>query len=208
MPEYTSRVADPTLFTDESNWRGGLYELCIHVGDISDERSDARLERAMVSVRRAANVQGCYSTRNLEPAEQSEIPCTLASLARAGHLYGTVPLPGGRTVVCGWYVTRDLEDGTDCLGFYMPVEALQRASIYPFDQWAGCEDLAWRRIVDDWLADVGTAVYRDVDFKFAVIGWELDVFTARDLEDGVPNEHREGYLLPSDGRLSYVPANV
>jgi len=61
-----------------------------------------------------------------EPADQDEVPCTVASLEEFGHLRGTVVLPGGHRVVCGVFATL-LDDGGQWLTFYLPTEALTEA---------------------------------------------------------------------------------
>jgi hypothetical protein len=200
-------MRDTTAFTDQDNWAGGHYELAIELGDTSDER----LQRALTAVWRAARIEGCYRSLDHEPAAQPEIPCTVASLAEFGHLRGTVELHTGHRVVCGAFGGR-YDEGQDWLDFYLPTGALartdRRVGGFPFGPDSGTPSLLWRRGLDDWLAEIGTAVYQEVDFRLAVIGFEIDAaIDARSLEGKVPDERWEAYLLPTDGQLQYTPAN-
>lgn len=107
--------------------------------------------------------------------------------------------------------TRFDDDHTDWLTFYLPLGALARRERrirgFPFDPDGGPVSLAWRASLDTWLAGVAREVFAHVDFRLALIGFELDNVTAADLDGVTPEERWNGYLLAEDGDLKYVPAN-
>jgi hypothetical protein len=200
-------MRDPASFTDSENWCGGFYELSLEIGDTSDER----LQLALSSLWQAAAVDGCYGDRDREPGEQGEVPCTVPSLVRLGHLLGTVLLPSGHRVVCGCVAVRE-DDGPDWLDFYLPLGALERVDRriggFPFDENSGQASLAWRHSLDRWLATVGTDVFGDVQFRLGLIGFEASGSTcAQQLDGTAPEERWAGYLMPVDASLRFEPAN-
>jgi len=58
-------VTSAEAFTTADNWHGGFYELAVEVG----ATSDGRLERALVTLWRAAGIRECYGSRDREPHE-------------------------------------------------------------------------------------------------------------------------------------------
>jgi len=54
-----------------------------------------------------------------------------------------------------------------------------RTGGFPFDDNSGAGSLSWRAGLDQWLAGVAAAVYAEVPFERAVIGFEID--EARDI---------------------------
>jgi hypothetical protein len=139
------------------------------------------------------------------------VPLTVESLSRFGHLYGRLTLPGGAVSVCGGLAIR-MSDGTDWLNLYLPVGALTRTDPriggFPFGDDGGPSSLAWRARLDGWLAEVGAEVYREVDFRRALIGLETDEAEIATTDGAVPERRSFGYLLPSGDELQYHPANV
>ena len=111
-------MADPAAIADADNWRGGAYEL--------GATGNGRLERALPALWRAAGVHGCYGTREREPDDQEQVPCTVGSIDEFAWLYGLVDLPNGVRMVCSAYVIR-VENGSDCLTFSLPEGAMARA---------------------------------------------------------------------------------
>ncbi|MEU4766338.1 hypothetical protein AB0H12_24085 [Actinosynnema sp. NPDC023794] len=197
---------DPMAFTDAENWSGGFYELALEIGD----RDDERLQRALTALWRAAAVTGCYPDRDREPADQVAVPGTVASLEEFGFLRGVARPPLAGPVVCGCFATR-IDDAEDWLTWYLPLGALARADRrvggFPFGPEGGAESLTWRAPLDTWLAGVADEVFREVDFRLGLIGFELDHVTAAELDGEVPDERWNGYLLPADGQLGYTPAS-
>lgn len=198
---------DPAAFTDAENWAGGYYELAVELGDTSDER----LQRALTELWDAAGIEGCHVRRDREPAEQDEVPRTVASLEEYGHLRGTVVLPSGHRVVCRCVAVRE-EDGPDWLDFCLPLGALgrtdRRVRGFPFGDDGGEVSLRWRRPLDEWLATVGTKVFRAVPFRLGLIGFETSGRAyAHDLGGTAPAERWEGHLLPSGATVRFDPAN-
>lgn len=178
---------------DDKNWDGGHYELAIDLGTTD------RLQEAVDALRRAARIDGSVTR------DGRAVACTVAALAEHGQLCGTVRLPGGARVVCSVYATR-YDDGTTCLDLTLPLGALARTDRriggFPFGGSGGAGSLAWRESLDTWLAAVGMAVYDEVPFRLAAIGFELDA------EMEVPAGDRwESYLVPEDDGLRYLPAN-
>ncbi len=118
-------MAAPDDASDAANWSGGFYELSLTLG----AADDARLDRAVRHLWRAAAVQGP------EPR-----------VVLGDHLRGTLTLPTGARVVCGSYASR-WED-VDTLLLYLPLGALARTDRriggFPFDARSGAESLAWR----------------------------------------------------------------
>ncbi|MER7760987.1 hypothetical protein [Streptomyces sp. NPDC097619] len=200
-------MPDPAAFTDEENWRGGFYELALEFAG----RDDRLLQAALSAVWRSARVEGCYGTRDREPADQEEVPCTVSSLAAHGHLQGTVVLPNGRRIVCGCLAVREEEGGADWLVLYLPVGALSRVEDiggFPLGGDGGPGSLGWRRALDDWLAAIGSEVFAEAPFRLGLVGFGTSGDVDADLLDGrAPDARWEGYLLPEEGRLGFHPAN-
>jgi hypothetical protein len=203
----TAVVHDPTAFTDPENWTGAFYELSLVFGDCDDER----LQRAVTTLWRAAAITGCYGSIDREPADQSAVPVTVASLREFGMLRGIVRPPLGGPVVCGCDVMRFDRDNCDWLTLNLPLGALERVEPriggFPFGPDGGPESLAWRAPLDTWLAGVADEVFRHVGFRFGLIGFDLDYTTAADLNGVVSQQGRNGYLWPANGQLTYTPAN-
>ncbi|MCZ8381671.1 hypothetical protein O6P37_22630 [Mycobacterium sp. CPCC 205372] len=139
------------------------------------------------------------------------MPLTVESLSRFGHLYGRLTLPGGAVSVCGGLAIR-MSDGTDWLNLYLPVGALARTDPriggFPFGDDGGPLSLSWRAPLDAWFAAIGAQVYREVEFRRAIIGFETDDAEIAAADGAVPQRRSFGYLSPCDGELRYHPANV
>ncbi|MEU4531230.1 hypothetical protein AB0F49_23695 [Micromonospora ureilytica] len=152
---------------DPENWTGGFYELILILG----AADDARLDRAVAALWRAADVGECRVGADLV-----EVTAGADAFAVDGHLRGALTLPSGGRVVCGSYTTRC--EGIDSLELYLPLGALARVDKriggFPFDHRSGVESLTWRAPLDRWLADIAVTVYVDVPFTRAVIGFEVD----------------------------------
>jgi hypothetical protein len=194
---------DATTFTDEENWHGGFYELAILLGD----RDDVRLDAAIGAVWADPRVDGCYADRHREPADQERVPCTLEALDEVDHLRGIALLPDGQRVVCGTVIIREEESRMDWLDFYVPAGALARVDPrvggYPFGGDKG-GSLVWRTPIDDWLAEVAGRVYAAASFTYALIGFEA---SGEELPDAGTTERYIACVVPTDGRLEYIPAN-
>jgi hypothetical protein len=127
-------------------------------------------------------------------------------MVSAGHIYGIATVPGGTRVACGTYFIPELS-GSDWLGVYCPMSALDRAyrvGGFPFDS-ADHED--WRRLIDNWLAEIGRSVFETVPFRLGVVGFEVDanVTAAEVAAKGVPGKRSDGILLPSGRLLNWYP---
>lgn len=194
-------AVDPAAFCDDENWSGGFYELAVLLG----ERDDARLDAALCAVWSDGHVDGCYPSRDREPAEQERVPCSLASLGESGHLRGTATLPSGRRVVCGAVVIREDESRRDWLDFYLPLGALSVADhrVGGFAGEGGVDTLAWRAPIDEWFADIGVSVYRSAPFVYALIGFEV---SGEDLPPSGVAERYIATLVPANGTVEYRAA--
>ncbi|MGW0215689.1 hypothetical protein ACWDXH_14985 [Micromonospora chokoriensis] len=181
---------------DPENWTGGFYELILVLG----AADDARLDRAVGALWRAAGVRECRAGVDLVEVA----PCA-DSFAIGGHLRGTLTLPSVKRVVCGSYTSR--YEGVDILNLYLPLGALARVDKriggYPFDQRSGVESLIWRAPLDRWLADIAVTVYADVPFARAVIGFEAD-----DEFDTTTGASYVARLTPVANGMEYHPATA
>ncbi|MBN6035993.1 hypothetical protein [Amycolatopsis sp. 195334CR] len=200
-------MADSAAFTLADNWYGGFYELALELGPTSD----ARLARALTALDEAVAVPGWYGSVDREPQDQAAVGCTFESLQRYQHLRGVVALPDGTPIVCGVVAIRE-DDGSDWLDFYLPLGALENADPrvgaypHPFEGEAALAHLAWRRPIDDWLAEIGRRIYARAGFSLGLIGDEVSgrVYAA-DLAEGPPEPRGIGYLVPAHGDLRYWP---
>jgi hypothetical protein len=200
-------MTDPTAFADGENWTGGFYELAMELGPTDDDR----LGRALTALWAAAGVEGCYGSQWHEPEAQESVPLTVASLVEFGHLHGHVVLPSGTRIVCGAVAVRE-DDGPDWLDFYLPLGALgasdPRVGGYPFGEDAAAS-LAWRGPIDDWMAGIGTEVFREVDIRLAIIGFETSGSAyAKDLAGDPPPPRGVAYLIPTAGAVRYLRATT
>jgi hypothetical protein len=183
---------------DAENWTGGFYELCLLLGPADDDI----LDRAVRSIWQAAGVQICR-VRRADRAGFADVEISAADLLVHGHLLGIVTLPSGARVVCGAFVSR--YDDADTLELCVLLGALARVDHriggYPFDDCSGVESLVWRAALDRWLADVAAAIYEQVPFRRAVIGFEGD----EDL-DITAGRRYAAALMPGAGALGHLPA--
>lgn len=193
-------MASADEWDDDENWAGGFYELCVVLG----AADDGDLDRAVRSLWRAAGVQGCR-VRMAAGAGFADVELGAAVLRQHGHVHGTLALPSGARVVCGSFLSR-CED-IDTVELYLPLGALARVDAriggYPFGERSGVESLTWRAGLDQWLAEVAAAVYTDVPFQRAVIGFEVD--EDRDITGG---RRYAAVLLPGPDGLDYHPADT
>lgn len=194
------------MFTDEHTWSGGFYELAIELGLRSVERLDA----AMNAVWQNARLEGCYTRRDLEPAEQQRVKPTLEIREQYYHLLGIATLPGGSKVACGTFVVQQ-EDGIDWLGFYIPMGALPtiyEVGAFPFDD--GKASQYWREPLDDWLVELAQAVFAVVPFALAAIGDDASgsISATEFAVSGVPESRWHGYLWRQAAKLVWYPPTV
>jgi hypothetical protein len=114
-------------------------------------------------------------------------------------------------MVCGVVAVRE-DNGPDWLDFYLPLGALGRADPRSNEHMVGdpgssAASLAWRRPIDDWLADLGARVYTAVDFRLGLIGHRVSGQTdSATIAANPPTRRSIGYLIPSDGQVRYLPA--
>lgn len=185
----------PDDMSFSENWSGGFYELVLELGPADD----ARLDRAVRALWRAADVRGCRPEH-----DQPDVEPSADALLAAGHLRGTVTLPSRARVVCGGFASRFEDDDTDELELYLPLGALTRVDrrirAFPFDEHSGAESLQWREPLDRWLADVAGAVHAEVPLRRALIGFEVDERSTAGGYDAI--------LTPGPTGLKYRPATA
>jgi hypothetical protein len=189
------------LFTAESAWAGGFYELAIEIGPRSDERLQAALEALWSHV----DLDGCFLDRDCEPSGQMRVPPNM--LEDGSHLLGVAKAPNGSHVVCGTCVIREVEDGADWLDFYLPTGSLGHAYMiggYPFGD-ENDEAGAWRYDIEDWLAGIGLEVAKAVSMRLGLIGFEVSgrVHAPEIAETGIPAERDIGFLWPTGEKIEY-----
>lgn len=216
-----SRIGSGSLsvpFSAPDTWHGGYYELALELGP----RSDERLIAAHRAVWEHPQIAGCYEDWRIEPTEQPRLDPRDDLLL--GSLYGIAHLPDGKSLPAGTFIVRESDgpngeflsvaDGSellpDWLGFYIPTGTL--AAVYPIGSWPFGSDEAsrvWREPLNQWLADVGTHVYRRARFRLGLVGFEASGRTyASDLaREGIPEERWMGYLWPEQAQLQWYPAN-
>ncbi|ATO14133.1 hypothetical protein CO540_10050 [Micromonospora sp. WMMA2032] len=186
--------------SDDENWTGGFYELCLVLGAADDDTVD----RALRALWRAAGVHGCHVRRadgfGFAPAEPG-----VAALHEHGHLLATLTLPSGARVVCGGFLFR--YENVDTLELYLPLGALVRVDDriggYPFDESSGAESLSWRGALDRWLADVAVAVHGEVPIHRALIGFEVD-----EDHDVTAGRRYAAVVTPGVDGVEYRPADA
>lgn len=88
-----------------------------------------------------------------------------------------------------------------------PARVDRRIGGFPFGPDGEPRSPAWRAPLDTWLVGVADEVFRQVDFRIGLVGFEVDHTTAAELGGVVPGQRRNGYLLPVGGRLECAPAN-
>lgn len=188
-------------FTDQYTWDRGYYELAIELG----VRSDERLLAALTAVWSNPDFDGVYLDRHTEPWRQTRQSITHESL-QVDHLHGLARLPNGLTIACGTCVIRE-DDDPDWLVLYLPMGALGTAySVggYPFEPNAETSR-PWREILDAWLARIGVAVYDRMQYRLALVGFEVSGETYVDelTQTGIPTQRGMGYLWPDGDTVTF-----
>jgi hypothetical protein len=190
-------------FTDPNAWLGGYYELAIELGP----RSDERLLAALTAVWSDPDFDGVYLDRDAEPRQQTRNAVTAESL-RVDRLQGLVRSPNGVTIACGTCLIRE-DDGPDWLVLYLPIGALATAydvGGYPFEPSAETSR-PWREILDAWLAGIGVAVYNRVQYRLALVGFEVagEAYADELMRSGIPKQRNMGYLWPDADTVTFYP---
>jgi hypothetical protein len=191
-------------FTKKDTWHGGFYELALELGS----RSDARLHEALTIVWSYPALQGAYLDRTTEPGQQ--VPVSVEPFMLDRHVYGLAHLPNGVQVACGTCSIR-LDGDSDWLIIYLPMGALSTVyptGGYPFGDTSTSS--VWQDTLDEWLKQLGYAVYSLVPFKLGLIGHEasMEVDAAQVTHAGVPATRPIGYLWPSGTQLHYFARNT
>ena len=159
------------LLGDRDAWAGSNYQLAIRLG----APNDAVLQTATRALLRAAGIEGLWRNAPDHPERIEGDTWTLQP--DDDHLYGVVELPSGQSVICGVMAIR-YEGDDDWLYLDLPLAALgrldARIGAYPFGADGEASSLAWRKPLDEWLAQLAFEVRGAVSFKLALIGVEVD----------------------------------
>src|SRR5262249_38628310 len=150
---------------------------------------------------------GVYLDRYTEPWQQTRRTVTAESI-QAGHLQGLARLPNGATIACGTCLIRE-DDGHDWIDLYLPMGALATAynvGGYPFDPSARISR-HWREVLDAWLAGIGVAVYNRVQYRLALVGFEVSGMAYADelTRTGIPTQRNMGCLWPDGDTVTFYP---
>ena len=186
------------LFTAADTWNGGFYELAIELGPRSDERLLAALE----AVWRYRDLDGCYEDSTVEPSHQSRVLPDLG-----GHLLGIATVPGGQQAACGTFIVRE-DNGSDWLGFYLPMGALE--TVYDVGAFPFYDDesvFAWREPLDAWLVQIAEIIFSVTPFPLALLGHEVSgaSSTGEIQSQGIPEDRWIGYLWQENEHLVWYP---
>ncbi|MBI1282098.1 MAG: hypothetical protein GC179_28485 [Anaerolineaceae bacterium] len=194
----------PQYFTANDIWNGGFYELALEFYPPSNQR----LYSALQNIWKHPALDGCYRESSKEPTEQSHISPQESEIDTRHHLYGLITLPNIKQVACGTFQVRE-ENGSDWLGFYVPMGALATAydvKGFPFDSDRESHEV-WRRELDDLLSTIGRFVFAASPFDLGLIDHECSgTAYAEDIrQNGIPLPSHTGYLWPENSNLIYYP---
>jgi hypothetical protein len=191
------------LFTRDDAWAGGSYDLAIKLG----ARDDARANRALEALWSAADLDGCYEYRELEPEQQPRI--RVGALPLEAPLHGIARIGARQPLPCRT-VAIQFDDGEDWIYVCLPMGSLGRifdVGAFPFSDGA---TLSWRPVLDEWLCTLARRVFDAVPFQLALFGWDGDDFSGGDrvaTPTDVPDERWVGFLVPDAGALRWFAAN-
>ena len=171
-------MVDPADPQDEENRSGGWYELAVEFQASDGETADS----AVIELSQLAGVESAVGGQVLRLPDGQQVVCDLARVEEDG---------GSSWVVLG-----------------VPLGALARVDprigAYPFGDYPGT---AWRRPLDDWLADVAVRLFDVIPFSLALVGFEVSgVMSATQLAAGLPSKHDYVGIITVTDRPEYHPA--
>jgi hypothetical protein len=189
-------------------WHGGFFELAIQLGP----RSDERLSRAATALWNYPLIEGCFSRRDVELADQprlSAIDAAQYQIQSGYHIYGIAhKLPDSLSLVCGSLSIREDESGIDWLDFYLPMGAVDPVYEGIYDSLiTGLPSPTWLRL-EAWFAELGRYLFAHVPFSLGLIGHEVSGMedAANIAQNGIPDSRYCGYLWPEQDGLSFYPS--
>ncbi|OWY72159.1 hypothetical protein B7486_04335 [cyanobacterium TDX16] len=192
-----------SVFTPRDTWHGGYFELAIELGPRSDDRLTAAVEHLWNS----SQLKGCWIDSNREPSEGTRIAKNRSEIIlNEEHLYGIAMLDDGKNVACGCCAVRE-DGGIDWLVFYLPMGALARAyqnvGEYPFSRVGKRHNDTWVAPIEKWLERLGRFLFEKVDFRLALIGFEVSGSEYADQleKNGMPEKRWNCYLWRVVGEL-------
>jgi len=191
------------LFTSPDAWIGLYYQLAIEY----PVRSDEALHRALKTIWKHSNLNGCYMQDDLEPESQPRV--NSENQPFNVNLYGIANMPNGKQTSC---LTIALSDygGRDLLHFSLPMGSLNK--VYPVGTFP-YEDKPddFRRIkLDEWLVDIGRLIYEVSPFRLGLVGFQDCGCLCADniATEGLPSERYETFLLPTQDGLTVHARNM
>lgn len=185
---------DREAFINLENWYGTYYELCIELGPTGD---DARVAAALRALWSHPALQGPWRDRasheSSPEVEFGDLPV----------LYGVAKIHEGCEIGCISNIVRE-ESGSDWLDFSLPTGMLER--IFELQYPLSTEANPWMPRVNEFLASVGKAVFRQVPFELAVIGEETSGIVSASTV--TPNECYGKTMLLSEALWNHLKPNV
>jgi hypothetical protein len=166
-------------------WIGCSYDLALELG----RADDRRVAQAIDAVWSFPDLESASSVRPRNPVE-----------LRA-RVSGVARVPGAsQRIACSTSPALDGR-GAEWLTLSLSTYAIEQA--FPIRGLNG--DRALREPLDAWLRRVAAHVHARVGVKLATSGWsEVPFVDAQTIADrGVPSKREVGYLVPSDGGLSW-----
>lgn len=190
------------LFTMRDAWHGGFYELVFEL----PAASETAIKEALVKLWNMPALEGCYLRSDVEPVEQLKV--SPKDTENEGHWYGIATFPEKKQCVCGSF-WGDYEESGCWMTLYLPLGSLGAifpVEAYPFLFKIESSPESWLKEVNNWLKDIAIAIYPQVKFNIALIGFEVDFFDLKKkLASGIPHERWEGILLPHNDKLTWHP---
>jgi len=193
------------IFTQEGAWSGGFYELTLEL----PSASKLTIKTALQKLWDIPALEGCYLHSDIEPSNQNKLSPNDSDYE--GHLFGIATFPNRHRTCCGnWW--NDFRENGCWFSFYLPLGSLGRAypiGFYPFYVKEEPSPETWIKDVNGWLVRIAMNIYKEINFKVAFIGYEVDFFDNREtLKYGVPDERWDGILIPIENELIWYPPTV
>ncbi len=177
---------DKAVYCDDEHWSGSYYGLCLELGDCGD---DERVYKALNALWMNERLAGPWRTRH----DVNMPAITVTQGVDDGTLYGVARLTSGHELGVLSILVR-VSDESDWLNLSIPVGMLEWC--YPVKYPLQYRTNPWMEDVDQFLVEIGAALYQHIPFRLGMIGEEVSGYvTAADLS---PEEcARGGFLVPA-----------
>jgi hypothetical protein len=173
-------------YTNNENWLGSYYELCLELGPMGD---DDHLKKALGSLWSQPALSGPWRDR-AHVGRSVEKP----SGDLLDPLYGLMKIDEHVEVGCVSHVVRE-DEGSDWLDLCIPTGMLELVYPvrYPIDPKAN----PWTRRLDRIFCSIGAGIFAQARFELGVLGEEVSgMLSYRTL--GADDLQRGVLLLPMD----------